>query len=63
MKRALVSSALILAVSLAPMGCPAPRDPHPERTPSPTPCNLGEGQCPMQTGRQSPEPMMTVIQP
>lgn len=45
-------SALVLAGMLSLGACPVPRDEHPERTPSPTACNLGAGQCPMQSGRQ-----------
>lgn len=51
MKRAIATVVAALAFTYAVASC-IPRDPHPERTPSPTPCNLGAGQCPMQSGRQ-----------
>lgn len=57
MKRAIATVAVALGFTYAVASC-IPRDVHPERTPSPTTCNLGSGQCPMQSGRQdAPKPM------
>jgi len=57
MVRAIVTGALVIVVALAPTGCP--RDPHPERKPSPVPScyrwnndGIQETECGLQTGRQ-----------